>query len=38
MHSQEVQKGVQECGFVRVSRWARNSMVAPCQFLPATSE
>lgn len=36
MHSHGVQEGVQTWGFVRRSRWARNAVVAPCQFLPAT--
>ena len=30
--------GVQKCGFVRGSRWARNPMVAPFQFRPATNQ
>lgn len=33
-----VQEGVQKCGVVRGSRWARNPVVAPLQFRPATNE
>ena len=36
LHSPGVQKAVQKCGSVRGSRWARNPVVAPFQFLPAT--
>lgn len=34
LHSPGVQKAVQKCGSVRGSRWARNPVVAPFQFLP----
>ena len=36
MHSPGVQKGVHECGFLGGSRCARNPVVAPFQFRPAT--
>ena len=36
LHSRGVQEGVQTCGFVRGSRCARNPVVAPVQFRPAT--
>ena len=38
LHAPGVQKGGQKCGFVRGSRWARNPVVAPFQFRPATAE
>lgn len=37
VHPRGVQEAVQTCGFVRESRWARNPMVAPCPFRPATN-
>ena len=37
LHPRGVQEGVQQCRFVRGSRWARNPMVAPSQFPPATN-
>ena len=38
LHPQGVQEGVQKSRFMRGSRGARNPMVAPCQFLPATKD
>ena len=36
LHSPGVHEGVQKCGFLGGSRWARKSVVAACQFRPAT--